>query len=58
MELIYDHPFYLVGTLVTIAMYFVGKSLWSDIKHNHHHEHHHEFHTKHHDHEKHSKSLY
>jgi hypothetical protein len=48
-QLIIDHPFYLLGIIVFIAMFFVTRELYRDI---------HEFHTKHHDHNKHSKSLY
>lgn len=44
IDIIYNHPFYLVGILTTIAMFFVSRELYRDTKHQHLHDHHSEEH--------------
>ena len=51
-DIFYDHPFYLVGALVSVAMFLIIRSLRDDVKHNHH-----EYRTKRHDRKKDNKPL-
>lgn len=41
IDIIYNHPFYLVGILTVVAMFFVAQELYKDTLHEDHHNDHH-----------------